>query len=288
MTFALSKLHGLGNDFLVHLTDDPSELSDAPVWSERAVRWCHRSRGVGADGLILGVHGTRDADLVMVLHNADGSRAEMSGNGIRCLAHAEALRRGEPKGHLSIATDAGRREVDFEPGADGNHGLLVASVEMGSARPGPAHDASPSAPWFGPEPSAEQKRAWALTTAREATVDVGNPHLVLLVDDPSAVDMAVVGPGRESWYSQGINVHVVAPTPGEPDAMDMAIWERGAGLTEACGTGAVAVAHLAHEWGLTGPRVTVHMKGGDVVVDTGDPLVLHGPSVFIAGVEVPE
>lgn len=276
MTYRLTKHHGLGNDFLVHLTDDAAAFSDRPAWIERAQRWCHRHHGVGADGLLLGFHGRGSgdgADLIMTLVNADGSLAEMSGNGIRCLAQAEAMRRNQERGTLRIQTDGGMRTVEFAATATSarHQGTIEASVDMGPARPGPIADRTPGAV------PGELKRA---------TFDLGNPHLVLLVDDPGSIDVAAVGAEQESAFDHGMNVHLVAPTPGEPDAMTMRVWERGAGITEACGTGATAVARAAHDWGLVGSHVTVHMPGGDVQIVVGDPMILRGPSEFIAGIVV--
>jgi diaminopimelate epimerase len=96
-----------------------------------------------------------------------------------------------------------------------------------------------------------------------------------------------MGPHWEAGYDAGINVHAVAPTPGATDELTMAIWERGAGATLACGTGATAAAHAAHEWGLVGNLVRVHMPGGDVEVVVGPSMTLRGPSVRIASIEVP-
>ena len=287
MTFRLSKLHGLGNDFLVLLTDDPLLAGDRDSWSRRAVAWCDRRTGVGADGLILGVRGGAEADLVMHLYNADGSRAEMSGNGIRCLAHAEARRRGEPKGNLSIATDGGMRSVDIQPDTFAGPLAAIAAVDMGAARPGPSPDQERDAMFDFIAPDQRITAAMALAPIEGSTFDFGNPHLVLLVEDPARVDVAPAGAMYETEYSAGINVHFIAPTEGEEDAITMRVWERGVGVTEACGTGATAAALAANEWGLVGDRVTVHMPGGDVTVDIGDTMVLHGPSVFVADIEVP-
>lgn len=275
MAHRLTKHHGLGNDFLV-LLGHAAHLAE--VGADEARRWCDRRRGVGADGLILGQTDGADADLVMVLHNADGSRAEMSGNGIRCLAQAEAHRRGVDHAELSIVTDGGARTVVVDPGGDDD--TIVASVDMGPALPGPDPDRA-----IGPGDGAEAD-ALALHPKATRTLDLGNPHLVLLVDDPGAVDVTRAGPHWETAWSAGINVHAVAPTPGEDDALTMAIWERGAGATEACGTGAAAAARAAHDWGLVGSHVVVHMRGGDVAVEVGERLTLRGPSVRIARVEV--
>jgi diaminopimelate epimerase len=275
MTFRLTKHHGLGNDFLVLLG---TGAALAAVGPDHAVRWCDRHRGVGADGLLLGVVDDPDADLVMTLFNADGSRAEMSGNGIRCLAQAEVDRRGATEAELRIRTDGGPRTVSVHPGPDA--ATVIASVDMGPALPGPAADRPPV------PPSAPDPVALASEPKESTTVDLGNPHLVLLVDDPAAIDIHRAGPYWEAGYDAGINVHAVAPTPGADDDLTMAIWERGAGATLACGTGATAAAHAAHAWGLVGTRVRVRMAGGDVEVEVGERMTLRGPSVRIATVEV--
>jgi diaminopimelate epimerase len=117
-----------------------------------------------------------------------------------------------------------------------------------------------------------------------AHLSLGNPHAVVAVDDVGAVDLAALGP-----RVPGGNLEVVAPGP-ERDAITMRVHERGAGITEACGTGACAAAHAAAEWGLATPRngeITVHMPGGDARVRVGAELVLTGPATYIATVEVP-
>ncbi|MFN8018320.1 MAG: diaminopimelate epimerase [Acidimicrobiales bacterium] len=287
MTVRLTKHHGLGNDFLVHLTDDRAAFDDRDAWIERAQRWCHRHRGIGADGLLVGLHGPDagdDVDLAMLLVNANGSIAEMSGNGIRCFAQAEAMRRNQERGTLRIATGGGLRTVEYAATNTPlrHQGTIEASVDMGPAKPGPTADAA-----RGEAPAGADDAALGLDATWQATFDLGNPHLVLLVPDPEAVVLEQAGPLHEAQYADGMNVHFVAATPDEDDAITMRVWERGAGITEACGTGATAVARAAHDWGLAGERVTVHMPGGDVQVLVGDPMVLRGPSEFIAGIVVP-
>ncbi|CAN5730903.1 diaminopimelate epimerase [soil metagenome] len=284
----LTKHHGLGNDFLFLLTDDWADHLPLDVADARHL--CDRRRGVGADGLIIARRGVGpDPDGVpglehpygptveMTLFNADGSRAEMSGNGIRCLAQAEARQREVERLELAVITDGGLRWCEVRPGP-GPDQVLV-SVAMGL-------------PGQGPEPrlAGDLATDTALTAVlKAATVDLGNPHLVLLVDAPEAVRLAVEGPAHEHRHPAGINVGFVAPTPGATDELDLRVWERGAGMTEACGTGAAAAAHAAHEWGLVGRRVTVHMPGGDVEVAIGgdEGLTLIGPAAYIATVEVP-
>jgi diaminopimelate epimerase len=265
----LTKHHGLGNDFLVALVD--SDTLAAAYDPGFARRVCHRTRGIGADGLIVGVR-RPDAghDLRMTLFNADGSRAEISGNGVRCLAQAELMRRGAPQAELRVATDAGRRIVAVRQTADAC--TVEASVAMGRVS---ERSTVPS-----PPPGYD--------IGKSAAADIGNPHWVVLVDDAWAVDLAVLGPQFER-AGGGLNVEFIAPTPGATDAIDLAVWERGVGITEACGSGATVAAFVAHRWGLVGADVTVHMPGGAArVVLDGDEATLVGPSVFIAEIALPD
>ena len=264
----LTKHHGLGNDFLVALVESSD---DAPAYdADLARRVCHRTRGVGADGLIVAVRRPDPQhDLQMTLYNADGSRAEISGNGIRCLAQAELMRRGERACDLRIATDAGLRVVLVHETSD--RLTVEASVTMGRVSEGAEVPAAPPGYDIG----------------KSATADIGNPHWVVLVDDAWAVDLAQLGPQFER-AGGGVNVEFIAPTAGTADAIDLAVWERGVGITEACGSGAGAAAFVAHRWGLVGADVTVHMPGGAArVVLENDEVTLIGPSVFIAAVELP-
>ena len=261
----LSKHHGLGNDFLVLL--DPDDATPLDAGLARAL--CDRHRGVGADGLIRVSPGVDGADVTMTLRNADGGPAEMSGNGIRCLAQAVARARRTERLELSVATGGGRRSVQVAPGPDAATAWV--RVDMGRACPGP------SAPMVG----------IGLDVTKAATIDLGNPHLVLLVDDAAAVDLAEHGPRLSAGLPSGANVEVVARAEGLDDTLDVRVWERGVGITEACGTGACAAAHAAHGWGLVGERVTVRMPGGDLEVVLGATVRLAGPAVFVADVEVP-
>ncbi len=248
----LTKHHGLGNDFLVLLDLDGQQLVDA----ELAKALCDRRTGVGADGLIHGTAGAGASDLTMMLFNADGSLAEMSGNGIRCLAQAEAMRRDVGELELEVVTEAGVRHVSVRPAGEA---LTVhASVDMGPAK------------------VVDDGAAIAGRDCME--IDMGNPHLVVRVDDPWA-DGVVDGAEPDR------NTEFIAAGPG-PDAITMRVIERGVGETLACGTGACAAAHAAHAWGLVGERVTVHMAGGDATVDLGESITLSGPATYIATIEV--
>lgn len=260
----LSKHHGLGNDFLVAF-DPPDD--DLPGLARRL---CDRRTGVGADGLLVATEAAGYAAR-MVLYNADGSRAEMSGNGIRCFAQAVAARRGDFETQ-SILTDAGPRRVELQPTED--PATIQASVDMGPVGELTAPD------------------GWAAIGTHPdrpvAHLDLGNPHTVVGVDDVHAVDLLALG-----QQVPQVNLEIVEPGPG-PDAVTMRVHERGAGITQACGTGACATAWAASRWGLVNADVTelvVHMDGGSAKVALNHPVPGHvtltGPATFVAMVEVP-
>jgi diaminopimelate epimerase len=203
----ITKHHGLGNDFLVLWDDEP--VSGEPA-QDLAVRWCDRRRGIGADGLLVATaHPADGVDVGMVLYNADGSRAEMSGNGIRCLAQAAMRRFGRSSGVLTVATDAGIRLVQVDPASD-PHSVL-ASVDMGAVE----HIAAP-ATWD--ELACDPMRP-------VLHLGLGNPHAVVGVEDVDAVPLAALGAKVPM-----VNLEIVAPGP-EPEAITMRVHERGAGIT---------------------------------------------------------
>jgi diaminopimelate epimerase len=253
-----SKHEGAGNDFLVVLDpDDTIRLSVAEV---RLL--ADRRRGIGADGIIRVGPGRDGCDLSMQLHNADGGEAEMSGNGIRCLAQAavEAGLVGPPR--FTVATAGGPRTVEYAPGPV--PGVAAACVDMGPARLGPD------------QPQEFEDR-------RARTVDVGNPHLVLLGPDSEAVDIAELGPKLQASFTGGINVEwitVVQDAAGP--LLDFRVWERGVGETLACGTGSVAAAAAARSWGVVadGDAVRVRNPGGILEVTLG---VDEQETTYLAG-----
>jgi diaminopimelate epimerase len=258
MTYlTLAKHHGLGNDFLILLDTDGSHRIDAA----QARAWCDRHRGIGADGLIRAVVGP--GGLVFELRNADGSAAEMSGNGMRCLAQA-ALDAGLVTAGVPfvVATPAGPRTVTVRPGATPTQAW--ATVEMGRARIDGDGDR-------------------CNVGHGQLRVDMGNPHLVVLGPDPAVVAVESLGPALEASVAGGQNVEFVTLGPG-PDEVTMRVWERGAGETLACGTGACAAAVAFNYWGRVGRRVTVHQPGGDSDVELrpDGSVVLAGPAERIA------
>lgn len=261
----LSKLHGLGNDFLVLLDDG----SVGPLAAERVRALCSRHTGVGADGLIRSERLGGQA-ISFTLANADGSPAEMSGNGARCLGLAAARGgwwpdRGQP---LTLRTPAGERHLDWQGGD-----LERAELRVGM---GPVVG--------GPTDGARHRLAGLGGTVWLA--DVGNPHEVALLEGPMPsrreLDAVLADPGEPG----DANVEFVVRGP-EVGAVTMVVRERGAGWTQACGTGSVAAAWAAHQQGWVGRLVTVHNPGGAVQVDlSGAEARLIGPAAFVALVEV--
>jgi len=206
----------------------------------------------------------------MVLYNSDGSRAEMSGNGIRCFAQALARRRADTEPQ-KILTDAGDRLVTLCP--TNNPDVIDAAVDMGEVTP-----LGPPADWHlvGSDPMRPVRH-----------LGVGNPHAVVLVDNVAVVDLLTLGE-----MVPHINLEIVEEGP-EPTAIRMRVHERGAGITEACGTGACAAAWAASSWGLVGEdvsEITVHMDGGDAKVRLHDPVKGHctlvGPAVFVGSITI--
>lgn len=262
----LTKHHGLGNDFLVLLDDEASHPLDADV--ARAL--CDRRTGVGADGMIRATLDAiaEDAVAAMDLRNADGSPAETSGNGIRCLAQALILAGWAGGPTIPIRTDAGRRVVTLHDRADRRTHTL--SVEMGVARVG------------GEAPE------WAGGPVRRTLrVDVGNPHLVFEVGGADEIDIVELGESVNAKESGGANVHLLTAEAG--DHIAIRTYERGVGPTLACGTGACAAAVAARAWGLVGGVVAVDQAGGtaDVTVGADGAVVLRGPATLVATVELP-
>ena len=265
MHVSLTKHHGLGNDFLVY---DMAQ-GDQSNWSQLAQRWCERSTGVGADGLLL-LTIVDNKTLGMRLYNADGSIAEMSGNGIRCLVQAAHFTLEGVSGTVyDVSTDAGTREAVVTSEWDDD--TIHISVDMGYVE-----DLDEPKNW-------ESLQCDPLRPVRH--VSLGNPHSVVGVEEVAVVDLTHLGS-----LVPHINLEVIEQGP-ESNAITMRVHERGAGITRACGTGACAAADAALAWGLVPQsveHVVVHMDGGDarVRISNDRRATLIGPAVFVARVLV--
>jgi diaminopimelate epimerase len=298
----LGKYEGAGNDFLV-LLDPPVE---EPLLADEVVVLCHRRRGVGADGLLELRPGSAGSDLGMVLWNADGSQAEMSGNGVRCLVHA-ALDAGRVgPGPVRVATAAGLRIVEVQR-ADAP-GTAEAEVAMGPVELGPGWvraggrweelpplDGAPAgAPRLGDDAVAALKAMLTEVVPGSQLwvrlAGAGNPHVVVVLGEARDGEglgalAARLGPPVGRLVPGGTNLEVgVLEAPGQAR---MAVFERGVGLTEACGTGTVAFGAVVAASGLSPVPLAVANPGGVLRVALGsDGVHLGGPSRRVAEVRV--
>jgi diaminopimelate epimerase len=264
------KFHGTGNDFVL-LEDLEGER---PLSARLAAALCDRHLGVGADGVIRVARAepASGGELFMDHRNADGSVAEMCGNGIRCLA-ALAFERGHTtRTELDVQTRAGLKHLSLDV-----RGGAVRTVTVGM---GPARFARRDIPMIGgnpDEPFLTEPFDVDGRTFKATAVSMGNPHLVLFVEeDPSGVDVQGIGAAveRDGRFPNGTNVEFVA---ADGDGLRARVWERGVGETMACGTGACAAFVAANEAGLVPARAPVRFPGGELVIErTPDQVFLTG------------
>lgn len=254
---AVTKMHGAYNDFAVIDHRNTSEALNLP---ELARTICDRRGGVGGDGLIV-IESSGIADARMRIFNADGSEAEMCGNGLRC-----AVR------FLSEAGEGNRFRVETASGVLPAEVLSRGDVYEVRAQIG--------APRIEPR---------ALPFASAAYVEVGNPHVVIFERSLDALDLPQAAQKLQQLFPGGINVHVAVPV--DSHRLDARHWERGVGLTRACGTGSAACAAAAIRLGLAESPVSVHVPGGVLTVewDGEGEAFLTGPAVrvFDATIAVP-
>lgn len=260
----LTKLQATGNEFLVAVDLDEDFGPDV-LTPEAKSDLCARSLG-GADGLIRILPGRDGADLTMELANADGGLAEMSGNGARCLAWVARQENLVPA-RFTLATGGGVRTVEWAETTEG----ASARVDMG-----PATFEPPEIPVGVDSPFDLDVEVDGAAYAGDAA-GMGNPHLVLFVDDPDQVPVAEHGPviERDPRFPKRTNVEFVAVSG--PERIRMRVWERGVGETLSCGTGACAAAAVARRRGLVGPGPAVDVRGGRLRVELGDTIWLGGP-----------
>lgn len=249
------KMHGLGNDFVVL----DARARSMPEMSARIARnLADRSTGIGCDQLIL-LEPSGNADFRMRIFNSGGGEVGACGNASRAVALL----------HGSAATiETGGGIIRVEPGDGG------ARVDMGV----PRFDWQ-DIPLDYAMDTAAMPVGWGPLEAPMA-VNVGNPHVVFFVSDAEAVDLAVLGPQIEhdALFPEGVNVNV-AQVAGE-NHLKLRVWERGAGLTRACGTGACATAVAAMRKGLVERKVRVTLPGGDLTIewDEADHIHMTGPA----------
>lgn len=269
-----TKLHGLGNDYLY--VDAFSQKVENP--GDLAVKISDRHFGVGSDGLILAMPSEK-ADLRMRMFNADGLEGEMCGNGIRCLAKF-AYERGLAKTNpMKIETGRGVLSIDMKTEAG-----KVKSATVNVSKPLLQLTEIPVDPEKVLKGSRPHEYRISMAQANELLemvfVSTGNPHAVIYVEDLSKVDLKTIGPKVEHHpcFPKRVNAHWVQVT--SKDEVKMKTWERGSGITLACGTGACAVCVAGVLTGRTGRKILVHQPGGDLNIEWRDSdgnVYLSGP-----------
>jgi diaminopimelate epimerase len=300
MAIEFTKMHGLGNDY-VYVDASAHSLNGADV-SALARAVSDRHRGIGADGLILMRRPEPDAgaDVHMEMYNADGSRGEMCGNGLRCVAKYVVDRgwlkpTGDSATIVRVQTDRGVCIAEVSP-ARGH----VSEVRVNMGRPVLSPREIPvnvGGDRCVREALVVENQMWTLTC-----VSMGNPHAVLFVDDAGAVDLTHWGPRIEQHpvFPSRTNVHFATvekmvggarPTPNRPDEVLMRTWERGSGVTQACGSGACAVLVAGVLEQRLARRALVHLPGGDLMIewqaDTAD-VWMTGPAEVVFSGQWPD
>lgn len=267
-----TKMQGLGNDYVYvncfeETVENPSEV---------AVKVSDRHFGIGSDGLIL-IKPSNVADFEMEMYNADGSRGEMCGNGIRCVAKYVYDYGLTDKTHVSVETLGGIKYLDLtvEEGK-----VRLVRVDMGKPVFSPARIPVVAKG----ERVVDEPIKVGDTTYRMTCVSMGNPHAVVFVDDVDGLPIEKIGPLFENHerFPRRVNTEFVKVI--DERTAQMRVWERGSAETLACGTGACAVAVACSLNGLTGDEVTVKLLGGDLQIQWDkekDTVFMTGPAEVV-------
>jgi diaminopimelate epimerase len=277
MLLEFTKMHGLGNDFII--VEDLDETVDL---APEAVAWfCHRNFGIGADGLILvRPSSLPDADFFMLYYNADGTTAEMCGNGVRCFAKYLVDRAliDEQNDSVRVQTLGGVKPITFT--RDENGLMAAATVDMGEPVLEPAQI---PVHLLGErvigEPITTVAGEFAITA-----VSMGNPHAIIWVDEADSAPVDTAGPMIETHPLFPAKTNVEFAQPVGRNRIRLRVWERGVGETLACGTGACATAVAAVLAGHSDREVTVELPGGELEIrwDPADGHVyMTGPAVEV-------
>lgn len=267
------KMHGAGNDY-IYVDCFYQKMPADPV--ALAVRLSERHMGIGGDGLIL-IAPSQKGDARMIMYNADGSEAEMCGNGIRCVAkyvYEAGIKKSE---NLKIETGSGVKEIGV---VVKNGRVEAARVNMGL----PVLEAAQIPVVSQKGRVVEEEFAVDRGTFRITAVSMGNPHCVIFVNDMKEVDVAFFGPRieRHPMFPKKTNVEFVQVLSGTE--VVQRTWERGSGETLACGTGASAVCVAGVLTGRTERRILNHLTGGDLTLEWADdaaPVFMTGPCVEV-------
>ena len=264
-----TKMQGLGNDY-VYVNCFKETIENPP---EMAKKVSNRNFGIGSDGLIM-INPSDVADFEMEMYNADGSRSEMCGNGIRCVGKYVYDYGLTEKEHISVETLAGIKYLDLTV-EDGK--VKLVKVDMGNPELVPANiPIVADGDRVIDEPINVNGTEYRMTG-----VSMGNPHAVVYVEDVKGLDIEKIGPAFENHerFPNRVNTEFVKVL--DQNTVEMRVWERGSGETMACGTGACAVAVACILNGLTEDKVTVKLLGGDLQIEwdkDADKVYMTGPA----------
>ncbi len=265
-----TKYHGLGNDFILIDNRHSSQPSLTP---EQAIKLCHRHFGIGADGIIFALPGENDTDYTMRIFNSDGSEPEMCGNGIRCLARFIAELEGKTEDDLStykISTLAGIIKPELRP----NHQVCV---DMGI--PHLLAGEIPTTLAASNQKVINQTlqvvgKSWPVTC-----VSMGNPHCITFVDNVKAIPLETIGTQFEHHIAFPKRTNTEFIQVVNRNYLKMRVWERGAGITLACGTGACASLVAAVLTDKSDRSATVELPGGCLQIEWSE----HNNHVYMTG-----
>jgi diaminopimelate epimerase len=259
------KMHGLGNDYVV-IDNRTGQISDvqAPVLAKRL---CERRFSVGADGLLL-VYPSEVADVKMRIFNADGSEAEMCGNGIRCFAKFCFENDIASKREFSVETLAGIKHVQLTLS-----GGEVSTVKVNMGAPNWQRS---SLPMVGGGTCINQDLDVKGEIFKVTCLSMGNPHCVTFVEDVAKYPVEKIGPIIEHHQAFPRRVNACFGQVLSRNEMKVRVWERGCGETLACGTGICATVVAANKLGKVDGKVIVHALGGDLQVEVADTILLCG------------
>jgi diaminopimelate epimerase len=261
------KMHGLGNDFIV-VDNRNCQIRDADV-AGLARRLCERHVSIGADGLLL-LSNSALADVQMRIFNADGSEAEICGNGVRCFAKYCYENNIVKKKELAVETLAGVKNVWLTVE---NNTVVAVKVDMGT----PEWNRS-QIPMQGQGPCINQDLRVDEETYQVTCLSMGNPHCVIFVENVGEFPVEYVGPIIENHevFPKRTNVEFVQVSGR--NELKVRVWERGCGETMACGTGACASAVVANRLGKVSGKVKVRLRGGDLQLEVGERVFMTGPA----------
>lgn len=271
-----TKMHGAGNDY-IYVDTTANDISNP---EEKAIRWSDRHKGIGSDGLVLICKPTTpEADYRMRIFNADGSEAMMCGNASRCIGKYLYERGLTDKTIIRLETLSGIKTLDLHLGEGGK---TVESVTVDMLEP----SFSNGKQYTGGE---EGTVSAGGRTFKGTFVSMGNPHFVIFVDDIAEIDIARFGRLLEydRIFPERCNIEFAQPLPD--GSLRTRVWERGSGITMACGTGACATAAAAARTGRAPRKSVIRMDGGDLTIEWSENdghVYMTGPAKIVFDGEI--